>query len=50
MLVLSNTHMLKNQESLGTEFQRYGGYSLCRESFAFCREVFLFAVRLMLLP
>ena len=28
MLVLKNTHMLKNQESSGTEFQRYGGPQL----------------------
>ena len=31
MLVLMNTHMLKNQESSGTEFQRYGGPQLSRQ-------------------
>ena len=30
-LVLMNTHMLKNQESSGTEFQRYGGPQLSRQ-------------------
>ena len=31
VLVLTNTHMLKNQESSGTEFQRYGSPQLSRQ-------------------
>ena len=31
VLVLVNTHMLKNQESSGTEFQRYGGPQLSQQ-------------------
>ena len=31
VLVLTNTHILKNQESSGTEFQRYSGPQLSRK-------------------